>query len=561
MDQIAQQLKTEIESLQEYIQRTEERLQVVGWVSELLDPFESLEDDLSRTELEKMVTGLFHAKFRFGVNGHLSNRIDVILQRHEDLVAGLQGEGMDSSASLPAKDPETYADPESIPEEDDEEASFPVGTDAETSFEPLAFEDESDGSASGLSLFQAPDLDDEPVPRQRDEGGDEVDSLFLDDDSEDTDDGSASGLSLFQAPDLDDDLADTREALPSVHPSPTSAPESESDIPAEDLSELFDQSGSDGQQDGASQSPSPTSSPAPQEDVADLFAPGDSAAPSHRDDTQENGQSVGDLFATSQEESKQSQQRSSASQKSRPLPPSQRKEQGADRHRLASPRSGESSDIDIFAAKVSIENLLLRLGISIPAQDKAQLQTLLHHKIADRVIPALKANPNYEKTFILVPRLSRFVHDGKLVPCTVKNLAKTFITLFGNIQDLMHYRSQHFFHTEVPPLGWALVGSEAPQATLNKNFMEQTQYIRYLAANIGIPSHLVRRRLLVESVYDIIVGRMVLGNPLQRSTLDWTSSGPSKSDFVCVYFSDNGIRMRDLPRTTHNRALGTVPTW
>ena len=91
--------------------------------------------------------------------------------------------------------------------------------------------------------------------------------------------------------------------------------------------------------------------------------------------------------------------------------------------------------------------------------------------------------------------------------------------------------------------------------------MEQTQYIRYLAAKAGVPSHAVRRRTLVESVFDLIVGRLVLGEPLQQRTVDWTSSGPTRSDYVCVYCADNGIRMRDLPRTKHNSALGAVPTW
>ena len=135
----------------------------------------------------------------------------------------------------------------------------------------------------------------------------------------------------------------------------------------------------------------------------------------------------------------------------------------------------------------------------------------------------------------------------------------TFIALFGNIHDLVQFKGHRFFNSEVPEQGWALVPAEAPRETLGKTFMEQTQYLRYLAANTGIPSHLVRRRTLVEAVYDIIVGRIVMGNPFQKQTLDWTSSGTSKSDFVCVYFAENGIRLLALPRTTHNPALGVVP--
>ena len=86
MDVVSQQLKAEIEALEKFIHRTEDRLQVAGWVSELLDPFERLEDRLSPAELQKVVRGVHQAKVRFGVNGELAERIDDILQRHSYLV-------------------------------------------------------------------------------------------------------------------------------------------------------------------------------------------------------------------------------------------------------------------------------------------------------------------------------------------------------------------------------------------------------------------------------------------------------------------------------------------
>ena len=91
--------------------------------------------------------------------------------------------------------------------------------------------------------------------------------------------------------------------------------------------------------------------------------------------------------------------------------------------------------------------------------------------------------------------------------------------------------------------------------------MEQMQTLRYLATSLNLPSNLVRRRSLVEVIYDLIVGRMVLSKTFQQQSLDWTSSGPSKTDYVCVHYADNGIRIRDLPRTTHNRSIGFCPNW
>tara|TARA_Y100000588_G_C14244572_1_gene920870 strand:- start:1206 stop:1478 length:273 start_codon:yes stop_codon:yes gene_type:complete len=88
--------------------------------------------------------------------------------------------------------------------------------------------------------------------------------------------------------------------------------------------------------------------------------------------------------------------------------------------------------------------------------------------------------------------------------------------------------------------------------------MEQMQTLRYLATSLNLPSNLVRRRTLIEAIYDIIVDRMVLGKTFQRQSLDWTYSGSTKTDYVCTHYSDNGI-ITDLPRTTHNRSLGFCP--
>ncbi|MEC8993588.1 MAG: hypothetical protein VX656_20275 [Candidatus Latescibacterota bacterium] len=91
--------------------------------------------------------------------------------------------------------------------------------------------------------------------------------------------------------------------------------------------------------------------------------------------------------------------------------------------------------------------------------------------------------------------------------------------------------------------------------------MEQNQYLRYLSTSLSIPSHLLRRRTMVEGIYDLIVGQMVLGKPFQRQSLDWTTSSPAKNDFLCVYHAPEGIRVRDLSRTTQHPSLGVCPNW
>ena len=517
MDQIAQQLKTEIESLQEYIQRTEERLQVGGWVSELLDPFERVERNFTDSELREILYALYHAKHRFSVNGQLSTRIDSILSRHQDLLSDLLEEPSFTDASsdrLPARDPSIYSSDvidEVIEEEDEEilDSSSPADTDAAIA--------ESRSSAEEK-------LEDPPI--------DDLLQLF----DEEEEEGQPAG-------DLADELFQT-----------ASDEEEEKGQPAEDLADELFQTASDEEEGGVP-------------GVADVGAVNQEKrnfVPTEREREQPVSRKLAQsdldklippppathLHPAPQDAEQPPKER---------LPPKGRT--FTLRNRFPQPAIEEAQTVDIFLEKIKLDDLLLRLGISIPYQDKTKLEHLLHDKVADRVIPTLQANPHFEKQYILVPRISRFIYDDVIYPCTIKNLARTFIALFGNIKDLVHYKTHPFLDSEVPEPGWALITPETPPKSLNRSFMEQQQYLQKLATTIGLPSRLVRRRTLVEAVYDLIVGRMVLDTSLQSRTLDWTSTGASKSAFLCIFFAENGIRIRDLPRTTHNRSLGVCPNW
>lgn len=533
MDQIAEQLKAEIVSLEEYIRTTEERLRVAGWVSELLGPFDRVEHDLDEDELKSVVTALHQARFQFSINGRLSGRIDEILERYESLVADLRLSGR-AVSSLPARDPD---EPEPEFQESDTAASlFTVGTEDEEAESLEFFTGEVD---EGLAL----DQDDsagalfDAVPPYPEEPASAPESLLLTDAAlppQGRSRPSKSGRSIPPSP------RPTRQPPPGAAGEPFAAPESqvveEDALPAAgSAEELFTEQNDpeDSPRRGTAEAASPRRRRMP-EPVADP-----ESAPGHQ----------------------------APRQPVQPVPPARRR---AQTDQAPEPRPVEryqpsdtelAGPVDIFSAKVGLDDLLTRMGIGIPANDRVELDHLLHNRLMDRTFAALRTAEAFEKQYVLIPRLSRLIHDGKVCPCTLKTLAKVFTGMFGNIQDLIQFRSFPFLTREAPEPGWALVTPEAPKETLGKTYMEQNQYLRYLAATVGVPSHLVRRRTLVEAVYDLIVSRMVLGDPWQRRTSDWTATGTSKTDFVCVFFSDQGIRLRDLPRTTKNRALGLSPNW
>ena len=217
--------------------------------------------------------------------------------------------------------------------------------------------------------------------------------------------------------------------------------------------------------------------------------------------------------------------------------------------------------VDIFSAKVSLNDLQASMGFSLPEPDVANLENRLRAKLEDQVIATLQTHKQCKQQFLLIPRVSRFYREGTMYPCTLKNLAKIYIGLFADIRDVAQYRSCSFMNQETPEPGWAVVLPEAPRESLDKSYMEHNQYLRYLASTLKLSSHLVRRRTLTEALYDLIVGRMVLGQMFQKATLDWTSTDASKTDFVCIYYSDAGIRLRHLSRQTRNKALGLCPNW
>ena len=217
--------------------------------------------------------------------------------------------------------------------------------------------------------------------------------------------------------------------------------------------------------------------------------------------------------------------------------------------------------INIYAAKVSIKELLHGLNIKLLPQDLKYLSNGLSNKLQSKTIAALQTSPHAENMYALIPRVNRFIYEGQVIPCTVKNLVRIYLTLFADIKDLTRYKGQPFINNETPKLEWAVVAVSPGKESFNRDFMHQNQFLRHLASSTKAPSHFLRRRTLVEVVYDLIVGHLALGDHWLHHTLDWTSSGPSTSEFICVSQPEEGIRLRHLPRTQSHPALGVCPNW
>ena len=515
MDEISKQLKNEIDSLQDFIQQTEVEHLAAHWVDEMLPPFERVEETFTQSELREIVAALHQAKNQFHVNGTLTGKIDSLLKKYSDLLP----------QTLPAN-----ADPEVEEEAIDDLGSLFLD---EEQASPLVFNNNEPTPNSENDLpsnnFGVGDL-----PSHIDFGQDEEqeEAAQIIDFGQDDELGDPPKTIDFGK----DEPGDPPKTIDFGKDEPTSATTVDfgKDEVASAAEDLFKPVSFNGEDD--STAPSEDLLPSSREDL--IKSADEPALPALNADS---------LFTD--EDKPQALARQKSTPSATPGMPRQNREEPTE------------SLVNIFSDKVSLDDLMSRLDISLPQQDVTQLQHQLRNKLNDRVVRTLQTNKLAAGQYILIPRISRFVKDGTLYPCTVKNLVKNYIALFGDIKDLMRYREHPFLNNEIPALDWAIITPESQRESLGKNYMEQLQTLRYLATSLNLPSNLVRRRSLVEVIYDLIVGRMVLSKTFQKQSLDWTSSGPSKTDYICVHYADNGIRIRDLPRTTHNRSIGFCPNW
>lgn len=381
MDQIAEQLRTEIQSLEEHIKRSGNRLLVTHWVDDLIEPFEQIEDTLDADDLRTVVTAIHHARNHFRVNGHLADRLDDILARHAGLISDLTPAAPDLEAAAyenvmlpPDADPgDTMATDEAGSlfidedhEDDDAELVSPVnidfGRDDEIPADSIDFGKDADLEVEGASIDFGTDEDEDAstVDFGRDhDKADEADGVI--DFGRDEPTSDAPGISI-------DFGADDAAAEPLVANA----------SPDQDAGEIKIDFG--GQQDTAASAPG---SDMPSGSSDDLFA---GSPPGAKVDTQARG---GTPSRTGQAEDKS--------------------RVGS----LKAPAAQEAESLfSIFSHRISVDDLAAGLDINISAQDRTFLEQKLKAKLNDRVVAALRASKSAEKQYILMPRIPRAIESS-----------------------------------------------------------------------------------------------------------------------------------------------------
>lgn len=124
--------------------------------------------------------------------------------------------------------------------------------------------------------------------------------------------------------------------------------------------------------------------------------------------------------------------------------------------------SEEELDIDDLMYQVSIDDLQQYLGISIIPDDRARLDHRWAQKIRNPSLRQLLADSKaMEHGYALIPRLPRYLKDGKVVQNNSVTIVRSFPQLFDNVAQIINkYKAEPGFVSEAPELDWSIIACE-----------------------------------------------------------------------------------------------------
>ena len=226
-------------------------------------------------------------------------------------------------------------------------------------------------------------------------------------------------------------------------------------------------------------------------------------------------------------------------------------------------KSVEGPNLDRLAHQISVEDLEKYLGIQVVPDDRAALTRRLGLKMRDPSLRQLLSDATSMKhPYALIPRVHRFLKDGKPVQTTVVNLLRAFPQLFDNLpQIITKYRADPLFSAETPDLDWVVVACEALPESRNTNFMEQKIVIRQYTRRHNAHESRIQRRSLIDALYDIIVVNAIAKENILSKSVDLTSSSVGRQNFACINFGEKGVRINDKGRGFRHPQMGFCPSW
>ena len=226
----------------------------------------------------------------------------------------------------------------------------------------------------------------------------------------------------------------------------------------------------------------------------------------------------------------------------------------------------ETSPAELLAKityQVSLDDLEKQLGIQVIPEDRMRLDRQLAKKMREPAIRALLEGAEEEGvTLVMLPRLPRFIREGQLFKVTGANLVRSYPQLFENVQQVvLKLRTEPFFLQESPELDWSIFTTEVLPDSREKTYMQQKQALKQHAQRYQSNERRVRRRNMIDALYDLVIIKLIHDQNLLSETVDLTESKIGRQNLAFINFGENGIRISDIGRQQTHAQLGVCPSW
>ena len=212
---------------------------------------------------------------------------------------------------------------------------------------------------------------------------------------------------------------------------------------------------------------------------------------------------------------------------------------------------------------ITLDHLENNLGLQIIPEDRLRIERQLAKKLRDPVVGSLLDQAGEQGlSLVMVPRIQRAILDGKLLKITSANLLRMYPQFFEDIQQVaLKMRAETYFLQETPQMGWGLTTAEVLTASHNTNYIQQKQVLKQHAQSHKSNEMRVRRRTLIEALFDLLAVKVVTGEKLLNSTADLTESKVGRANMAVINYGESGIRISDINRQQAHPQLGVCPTW
>ena len=212
---------------------------------------------------------------------------------------------------------------------------------------------------------------------------------------------------------------------------------------------------------------------------------------------------------------------------------------------------------------ITFDHLENNLGLQIIQEDRLGIERQLVKKLRDPAVGSLLDQAEEQGlSLVMVPRIQRAILDGKLLKITSANLLRMYPQFFEDVQQVaLKMRAEAYFLQETPQMGWGLTTAEILTASHNTNYIQQKQVLKQHAQSHKSNEMRVRRRTLIEALFDLLAVKVVTGEKLLNNTADLTESKVGRANMAVINYGESGIRISDINRQQAHPQLGVCPTW